>query len=201
MDTKCFDSRVYIVTGAAAGIGLAITAELLRRSAYVYAVDIHEASSPGLEEFPQERLKYTKCDVRLRSSCREVLSAVQADHNRLDGLVNNAGICPLEGEIPSDEIFEDAFAVNVRGVWNMGTEALVQMKEQGDGGSIINIGSTSSQKGVRRLPVYAATKHAVLGLTRTWALDFAQYGIRVNCVAPGGSPCASLVELQKVSLT
>lgn len=66
----------------------------------------------------------------------------------------------------------------------MGTEALKAMKTSG-GGGIVNLASISALVGVRRLPLYTATKHAVLGFTRTWALDFAQYGIRVNCVAPG----------------
>lgn len=124
--------------------------------------------------------------MRDRKRCHEVVTSIVEKHGRLDGLVNNAGICPLEGEMPGDDVFEEVYGVNVRGVWNMGTEALTVMREQ-KGGNVVNIGSISSSHGVARIPLYTSSKHAVLGLTRTWALDFAKYGVRVNCVAPGES--------------
>jgi NAD(P)-dependent dehydrogenase (short-subunit alcohol dehydrogenase family) len=105
-------------------------------------------------------------------------------YGRFDGLVNNAGITLLEGELPSDEFYNSITEVNLRGVWNMTTEAFVHMKKQG-GGSVVNIGSISAIYGKARLAVYAASKHAVLGLTRSWALDYAKYGIRINMVGPG----------------
>jgi NAD(P)-dependent dehydrogenase (short-subunit alcohol dehydrogenase family) len=183
--TMDFASKVYIVTGGAAGIGLAIVKALLDHGAIVYTCDIHDKISTNLAALPQQQqLTYARCDVRERSDCQSFVRTLVDKHKRIDGLVNNAGICPLEGELPGDDLYDAAFDVNVRGVWNFGTETLAQMKKTG-GGSVINIGSISCLQGVRRLPLYVATKHAVLGLTRTWALDFAQYKIRVNCVAPG----------------
>ena len=187
MESLFFQSKVYAVTGGATGIGLAITSQLLKNGAYVFALDVHVEESKelaALDETQRQRLLYVQNDVRDRKICHETIAMIVAKHGRLDGLVNNAGVCPLEGEMPEAHMYDEVFDVNVRGVWNMGAEALVQMKRQGHG-SIVNIGSTSSLVGVARIPLYTASKHAVLGLTRTWALDFAKYGVRVNCVGPG----------------
>ncbi|KAI9743668.1 MAG: hypothetical protein M1818_002984 [Claussenomyces sp. TS43310] len=184
MESHLFKSKVYVVTGGASGIGLAITTLLLKAGAYVYALDLHAERSAELAALHNERLTYEQVDVRQRARCHEVMTSVIERHGGLDGLVNNAGVCPLEGELPGDDVYDFVFDVNVRGVWNMGTEALTHMKEQRRG-AVVNIGSTSSLYGVARIPLYTASKHAVLGLSRTWALDFAKYGVRVNCVAPG----------------
>ena len=179
-----FHSKVYVVTGGADGIGLATVALLLEYGASVCAVDLHKTPSKGLAALPQEHLTYIQADVKIRNQSHEVITAVIEKHHRLDGLVNSAGICPLEGEMPGDDIYDDVFDTNVRGSWNFATEAVTHMKSQGSG-SIVNLGSLSSHKGVGRLPCYTATKHALAGLTRTWALDFAKYGVRVNMVSPG----------------
>ena len=181
---KFFNAKVYVVTGGASGIGLAVTTLLLEYGAYVCAVDLHATISKGLETLPRERLTYVQGNVKDRKQSHEIITSITKKHNRLDGLVNCAGICPLEGEMPSDEIYDDVFDTNVRGTWNFSTEALAWMKAQGSG-SIVNLGSVSSNKGVGRLPCYTAGKHALAGFTRTWALDFAKYGIRVNMVSPG----------------
>lgn len=185
MDASLFKDKVFIVTGGATGIGLAIVKQLSAAGAYTYAVDLQAEKSSELASIANELAFYIQCDVRSRQTCHSVVRNVVDKHGRLDGMISNAGVCEIEGELPSDEIFEKTMDINVRGVWNVGTEAIVQMKMQEFGGSIINIGSTSALKGEQRLPVYTASKHAVAGLTRTWALDQAKYNIRVNCVAPG----------------
>lgn len=181
-----FNSKVYLVTGGAAGIGLAIVELLLSYGAYVYATDIFPEPTPELAALPQSHLTYILGDVKDRTKSHEIVSSILSKHKRLDGLVNNAAICLPEGELPSDEMYQETFAVNVQGPWNLATEALVHMREQG-GGSIVNIGSLASLAGEARLPAYTATKHALVGLTKTWALDFAKHNVRVNMVAPGTS--------------
>jgi NAD(P)-dependent dehydrogenase (short-subunit alcohol dehydrogenase family) len=184
MDPKLFAEKVYLVTGGNRGIGAAVSQQLLGYGAIVYAADIQPAVSDELAEGKNQNLYYVQCDVRDRAACRALIEQVVSSQSRLDGVVNNAGICPLEGERPSDSVFDEVVAVNLTGVWNIGSVALDYMQKQGFG-NIVNLGSVSSTIGVPRLPAYTTTKHAVLGLTRTWALDFAKYGIRVNCIAPG----------------
>jgi len=179
-----FDSKVYLVTGGARGIGLGIVALLLEYGAYVYATDLGEEISAGLKALPQEKLTYLQADVRSRERSKEVVQELLTKHQGLDGLVNCAGVCFLEGEMPGDDLYDQCFDTNVRGTWNSGTEALAHMKSQ-KRGSIVNIGSLSAKKGVGKLPLYSASKHAVAGLTGTWAVDFAKYGVRVNMVSPG----------------
>ncbi|KAL6231986.1 hypothetical protein BDW75DRAFT_233167 [Aspergillus navahoensis] len=188
MDPKLFSNRVYLVTGGQRGIGLAVVRQLLEYGAYVYVQDLPPTASAELVALASEQLQYSQTDVRDRAGCRALIAAIVEKHKRLDRVVNNAGICPLEGELPSDEIYDEVIDINLNGVWNVGTAALAQMQKQG-------FGSLSL------VPAYSATKHAILGLTRTWALDFAQYGVRVNCIAPGGNPALSFRCLLLTGLT
>lgn len=186
MDPALFKSKVYLVTGGAAGIGLACVEHLLKAGAHVYAVDIHPEPTKEFATLQNERLTYFHADVRDRARSHEVLTLILSKHNQLDGLVNNAAVTLLEGELAGDDMYDEIMEINVRGVWNYGTEALAQMQKQGSG-SIVNIASISALAGKARLALYSASKHAMLGFTRTWAIDFAKYGVRVNCVAPGKS--------------
>jgi NAD(P)-dependent dehydrogenase (short-subunit alcohol dehydrogenase family) len=185
MDPSLFASKVYLVTGGNEGIGLSITKKLLSYGAFVYVIDISKTPSAAFQAIANENVHYQSGDVRNVESCQDLIQKIIATHSRLDGLVNNAAICPLEGPLPEDSLFDEVIDVNLKGVWNYGTAALKQMKTQSSGGSIVNIGSTSSLVGVGTLPAYTASKHAVLGLTRAWAVEFAGKSIRVNCVAPG----------------
>lgn len=187
MNATLFKDKVYLVTGGATGIGFACVQHLLSYGAYVYAVDLLDNMSKELESIQTDRLTYLKNDVSDRRRCHEVVEDLMARYGRFDGLVNNAGVTLLEGELPGDDMYDAITGCNLRGVWNMSTEALVHMRNQ-KSGSIVNIGSISAVAGKARLAVYAASKHAVLGLTRSWALDYAKYGVRINMIGPGKSP-------------
>lgn len=133
-----------------------------------------------------------------RDACRSFIDSIPG---RLDGLVNCAGVSGWEGKIGADAVYQRTMDVNVTGTWNMTTEALRRMSTQEDvevpgivpksvrsvgQGSIVNVGSGASLRGVAGLAAYTASKHAVLGLTRSWARDFPK--MRVNLVAPGELP-------------
>ena len=133
-----------------------------------------------------------------RDACRSFIDSIPG---RLDGLVNSAGVSGWEGKIGADAVYQRTMDVNVTGTWNMTTEALRRMSTQEDveapgivpksvrsvgQGSIVNVGSGASLRGVAGLAAYTASKHAVLGLTRSWARDFPK--MRVNLVAPGELP-------------
>ena len=191
MDSSLFRSKVYVVTGGAKGIGFAIASPLLSHGAHVHVLDIVERQPKALHVANgQGSMTYHVADVRDRARCHEVFKTVIQKHGKIDGVVNNAGICQLEGEAPTDDLYDECYDVNVRGTWISGTEGLMQMKKQGSG-AVVNVGSTASETGVARLPLYASTKHAQLGITRSWAMDYAKYGIRVNMVAPGKTTMSS----------
>ncbi|KAE8331436.1 hypothetical protein BDV39DRAFT_189835 [Aspergillus sergii] len=186
MDAKLFVDKVYLVTGGNRGIGFAVSKQLLGYGAILYVTDLQPEASPELAALINERLHYVQHDVRDKESAEALVERILTKYSRLDGLVNNAGICPLEGELPPESMFDEIVDVNLKGVWNFGTAALPRMQMQGFG-SIVNIGSISSIIGVPRLPAYTATKHAVAGMTKAWAMDFAKYGVRVNCIAAGAT--------------
>lgn len=193
-----FLGKSYIVSGGLSGIGLNTTLRLATGGAHVWVADISTNTPAEIREHPASsniHLSKTPVDIRSLEECRNLTEAVVKQHGRLDGLVNCAGICLAEPAIGSrelHEVFQKEFDINVRGTFNLGTEVLSLMQGQdvhslAGRGSIVNIGSIAAQQGIAGLSVYCMSKHAILGLTRAWAQDWAAKQIRVNAVAPGKS--------------
>ncbi|VUC26098.1 unnamed protein product [Clonostachys rosea] len=196
MERPSFAGRQFAVTGGCSGIGLALTNTLLVLGAVVYVADITNQTPD--EFLYRENVHLTvPCDVTNREACRRFIESIPG---RLDGLVNCAGISGWEGKIGTDALYQRTMDINVTGTWNMATEAFQKMSAQEDieapgivpgsirsvgQGSIVNVGSGASLRGVAGLAAYTASKHAVLGLTRTWARDFPK--MRINIVAPGAT--------------
>ena len=187
--TGDLSDKVGVVTGAGRGIGLAIVQHLTSRGALVVAVDRDRATLEDLGRAaagPGE-VQAQLGDVRDE---RTFVDAIQSaiDRGGLDFIVNNAGIdFQAQLEVTTNEDWQNLFDINVRSVFFGCKHALGPMIERG-GGSIVNIGSSDSIQADPSEPVYVATKHAVLGLTRAVAANarYASAGVRCNCVCPAG---------------
>ncbi len=177
--------KAAIVTGGGSGIGKAIAAAFVRDGAKVAICGrnarrlVQAASDIG-----PHCLALT-ADVSRSDEITRVVKQSLEEFERLDILVNNAGIL-LAGTAESltDEQWEQTFNTNVRGVWQLSRAALPHMRKAGSG-SIINIASVLSSLGARNRVAYAASKGAVLAMTRAMALDHAEENIRINCICPG----------------
>lgn len=174
------NKKTAIVTGSENGIGKAILDIFVRNGATVIGIDIKEESKNSY-------YKYYKLDVSETYECEIVYQSILKDNNRIDILVNCAGITrDAMTKNMTEEQFNDVINVNLKGVWNL--TRLVGPKMQNDkGGSIINISSVVGVFGNIGQVNYAAAKAGIIGMTKTWAKEFALKGgnVRVNAVAPG----------------
>ncbi|HEV8638115.1 MAG TPA: glucose 1-dehydrogenase [Chloroflexota bacterium] len=184
------DGQVAVVTGGARGIGRAISLRLAREGAALVVGDLDPA---GAEAVAAEigaaggRALGLRADVTVRADAGRLVDAAVSGFGGLDLLVNNAGILRVAPLLETDEeLWDRTFDVNVKGMLFCSQAAARRMIAQGRGGRIINAASGAAKFGPA-LPIgaYAASKHAVLGLTRCLAVELAPHGILVNCYCPG----------------
>lgn len=188
-----FNNQTIVVTGGNSGIGLGAVLVLVERGATVWVCDLGLEPVVELKSLIDAGTVHFRggVDVASREASTKFMDEVLNTSGRLDGLFNNAGIGLFEGEIASDENFTRMFEVNVRGTWNFATYAFRVMQKQSPRGkwkSRGNVVNNSSQAGIKGFPglaAYCGTKHAVIGLTRAWGVEFAPHGIRVNAISPG----------------
>jgi len=177
-----FDGKTVIVTGAGSGIGRATASRIAREGGTVVAVDI---AADRLTELAAEFDTVVTVAGDITKS-DDVAKIVAAANGRIDGLANVAGIMddmtPLH-EV-SDAVWERVFAVNVDGMFHLTRAVLPLMLEAGVG-SIVNVASEAALRGSAAGLAYTASKHAVVGITKSSAFMYAANGIRVNAVAPG----------------
>jgi NAD(P)-dependent dehydrogenase (short-subunit alcohol dehydrogenase family) len=189
MTLKTLDGKVALVTGASSGIGRATAFELARRGAKVIASARRQSEIDTLvAEIKKAGLEATAivADVNVEQSVIDLVTKTISTYGRIDVAFNNAG---TEGEFTpfvdqSNEVYDTIFNANVRGVfWSMKHEAKAMLAQ--GGGTIINNASMGGVIGFGNAGLYIASKHAVLGLTKTASIELFRQGVRVNSICPG----------------
>jgi len=181
-----FSGKTVIVTGAASGIGRAVASRVAREGGTVVAVDLSEAK---LAEFaaslPDADIRPVAADITDESAIARV---IEAAGGRIDGLANVAGLSDDFSAIHqvTDAILERTFSVNVFGLIRL-TRAVIPFMLDAGRGAVVNVASEAALRGSSSGLAYTASKHAVVGVTRSMAFMYEPNGIRVNTVAPGGT--------------
>ena len=199
------EGKVAFITGAARGQGRSHALRLAQEGADIIAVDIAE-SIPGMDRFYagateddlaetvrqvealDRRIVATKADVRDFGALKEAVDRGVAELGHVDIVSANAGIFTFgdQSQLVTDEEWDTVNDINAKGVWHTAKAVIPHLIEQGTGGSIILTSSTAGLKGTPNVVAYTASKHAVVGIMRTLALELAPHRIRVNTVHPTG---------------
>ncbi|PSN67630.1 NAD(P)-binding protein [Corynespora cassiicola Philippines] len=198
-----FSGKAYIVTGAASGMGKATVQKLLGEGAIVHAIDL-SSEIPDHGETTGMQWSYPIVDISSRDEVKKTYDLIFERSPQVSGLVNSAGIFFGTPNSPEgDKLLRKLFDVNVMGTWNTNTEFYQHVKDSRSAGtneppvSIVNLGSMASVRGIVGMSGYVASKHAVLGLSRTFTQDWGKEGFRVNTVAPGAVRTPMAIDLTK----
>jgi NAD(P)-dependent dehydrogenase (short-subunit alcohol dehydrogenase family) len=187
-----FTDKVVLITGGGSGLGRAAAVRVAQEGARLALVDISEkglaaSEAAVLEAVPGAEILTALADVSSEADVDAYVAATIERFGRIDAFFNNAGIegkQNLTEDFGADE-FDEVVSINLRGVFLGLEKVLGVMRAQGDGGAVVNTASVGGIRGVGNQSGYAAAKHGVVGLTRNSAIEYGQYGIRVNAIAPG----------------
>ncbi len=182
---KRLENKVALITGGAGGIGLETARIFLNEGAKVFLTDLEEENlKKAAESLKSDKVAWCAADVSKAEDTKKYLEKCLNDFSKIDIFFSNAGIegktSPI-AEYP-EEVFDRVIAVNLKGVW-LGCQQVIPRME--NGGSVIITSSVAGLKGFPNLGAYVASKHGIIGIMRTAALEFAERKIRVNSIHPG----------------